>query len=106
MTDYIKQLRSAATASVAASIIDQCYKDGDLTALLHQLDHDYIIDGASRGYMAALVSLHHKRGLVLDLRDGSVICKNPPSADAVSHDTLEAAYHIMEDLFLSGADMD
>lgn len=104
MIDYIKLLRSAGTAADAARIIDQCATNGDLADLLPRLDHDYIIDGSSRGYMAALITL--RRGLVLDLRDGAITCKLPMSADTISHHAHQESNRIMEGLFLSGADID
>lgn len=54
--------------------------------------------------MAALIAL--SRNTVLDLRGGSVARSRSPSVAIVSHQAYEEANRIMEDMFLSGADMD
>lgn len=98
-----KKLRAVKTAAEAAEIIDNCTAD-ELADLLPRLNHDYIIDGASRGYMAALIALTPH--IVLDLRDGSITCKHPLSTDSISHQAHQEANRIMEDLFLSGDDVE
>lgn len=103
---YIKQLNAVTSAEEAAEIITRCADDGVLVEVLPKLEHDYIVDGTSRGYMAALVSLHAKREIILDLRDGTVSCKNPVGSATISHSAYTEGNQIMENLFLSGEDME
>lgn len=109
MATILKRLRAAQTAGAAAEIIDQCASTGALADILPQLDHDYVIDGASRGYMSALITISARAGITLDLRCGVVVRVQPggaPDIATISHDAHAECNRIMEDLFLSGADVD
>lgn len=108
---YIPLLNAAKSAEAAAGILDQCAAAGELYDLFLALPHCYIIDGASRGYMAALITLSSRGGenLELDLRSGDIIQSrigSPPERWGVDEDTYSAANRIMEDMLWSCADQE
>lgn len=113
MTDIVKKrlraLEHATTVDRVLELLNESVADSTLDELMLESNHEYIIDGSSRGYMAARVILSSKHNVHLDVGTGRLSCCDigrPEEHDCIPHELQTALNEIFEQMFDSTADVD
>lgn len=88
----------------AVSILEASAADDTLRELLLESGHDYVIDGASRTYLAAIVYISFTHSMTLHTGTGRIT--SPQGDGHIDDDLRQTIDELMEDIFDHCDDMD